>query len=177
MTTIRDFANEKGCTVQNIYKLIKRYSSNLDGHIQKIGSKTFLDDYAQMFLSSYITPKSTVASNNELMDEINRLRGLLSEADHKNSELIAQNSQLLLEAQNFNFKQLLLEQDINNLEEENNSLKTQCEALEKDRDNYQKANQDLNDKLLKSSWEIQDLEKEVSKRDEASWFRRLTKKW
>ena len=177
MITIRDFANEKGCTVQNVYKLIKKYSSNLDGHVRKVGSKTFLDDYAQMFLSSYITPKSTVASNNELMDEINRLRGLLSEADHKNSELIAQNSELLLEAQNFNFKQLLLEQDINTLEEEKKSLQLQCEALEKDRDNYQKANQDLNDKLLKSSWEIQDLEKEVSKRDEANWIQRLFKKW
>lgn len=177
MTTIRDFANEKGCTVQNVYKLIKRYSSNLDGHIQKIGSKTFLDDYAQMFLGSYITPKSTVASNSELMDEINRLRGLLSEADHKNSELIAQNSQLLLETQNFDFKRLLLEQDINNLEEENNNLKSQCESVEKERDAYQSANQELNDLLLKSAWEIQDLEKEISKRDEASWFRRLTKKW
>lgn len=138
MITIRDFANEKGCTVQNVYKLIKRYSSNLDGHIQKIGSKTFLDDYAQMFLSSYITPKSTVASNSEMMNEINRLRGLLSEADHKNSELIAQNSQLLLEAQNFNSERLLLEKDINILEAAKKSALDEAEAVKKELNRFEK---------------------------------------
>lgn len=170
MITIRDFANEKGCTVQNVYKLIKKYSSNLDGHIQKIGSKTFLDDYAQMFLSSYITPKSTVASSSEMMNEINRLRGLLSEADHKNSELIAQNSQLLLEAQNFDFKKLLLEQDINNLEEEKKSLVNENEML--------KADINERDEIISQKTnDNNDLQKELEKRDNASWFRRLTKKW
>lgn len=170
MITIRDYAAKKGCTVQNVYKLIKKYDSELTGHYNKIGSKTFLDEFAQNFLNSFITPKSLMATEGELMDEINRLRGLLSQSDHKATELAQQNSEMAVKLQKLDSERLLLESDINYLKEENKGLKTTQEELKT-------TTEELTADISSKQSEIENLKQEIKKRDNAGLIARLFKKW
>lgn len=170
MITIRDYAAKKGCTVQNIYKLLKKYDSELSGHYSKIGSKTFLDDFAQTFLDSYITPKTLMAPEGELLDEINRLRGLLSQADHKAAEFAQQNSEMAIKLQKMDSERLLLEADVNHLKKENESLAEAKNNAEKSVEEKQKVIDQLNP-------ENESLKKEIEKRDQAGLIARIFKKW
>ena len=163
MMTIRDYAAKKGCTVQNIYKLLKKYNDVVGDHVTKIGSKTFLDDAAQVFLDAYITPKSVMATEDELMKEINKLRGLLSESDHKANLLKQENADMAIKLQKFDSERRLLQQDINTLE-------TKFEDAEKRVEEQSEAIEKKNNKIL-------ELEKEIEKRDKANPIARLLKKW
>lgn len=163
MITIRDYAAKKGCTVQNIYKLIKKYNDVLKDHVTKIGSKTFLDEFAQTFLDSYITPKALLATDQDMLNEINKLRGLLSASDHKVTELLTENTDLSKKVQNFESERLLLEQNINNLKEK-------FEASEKLAEGRLETINAKDEEIIR-------LKEEIKKRDNAPWYKRLSKKW
>ena len=170
MITIRDYAAKKGCTVQNIYKLLKKYDPMLSGHYSKVGSKTFLDKFAQTFLDKYITPKALLVTDNEMMDEINKLRAALSESDHKAAQLAQQNADMAVKLQKIDSERLLLESNVNTLKDKNQSLVTAKEELETQA-------KELAADISNKQTQIDSLKQELEKRDNAGLFTRIFKKW
>lgn len=139
MITIRDFADEMGCSVANIYKHIKNNQKELDDHIIKRGSKQFLDEEAQAFLKTLITPKSLVVEDQELLDELNRLRAVVVDLTQKNNELVNKNAQLLVERSKIDSKRVLLEKDINTLEQDKKELIESSNELRDELNSYHKS--------------------------------------
>lgn len=99
---VRDFAKQNGCTPQNIYKHLRTYAEQLDGHtFQGPGRKgVLLDDFAQEFLRGVMYPKELAADDtiSRLQEELDQARAALFAAmqeDMKNRTKIAQ-----LEAEN-----------------------------------------------------------------------------
>ncbi len=86
---VRDFAENCGCTPQNIYLHLKNYSQELDGHtIQGKGRQgILLDEYAQEFLRSVMYPKELTDS--AVAQEIEQLRKALALASQENARLLA----------------------------------------------------------------------------------------
>lgn len=74
---VRDYARQNGCTPQNIYKHLRTYAEQLEGHTsQGPGRKgVLLDDFAQEFLRGVMYPKEVAAD-----DTITRLQAELDEA-------------------------------------------------------------------------------------------------
>lgn len=87
---VREFAQNCGCTPQNIYGHLKTYATELEGHtFQGKGRQgVLLDGYAQEFLRSIMYPKEI--ADNALMDEINALRGQLLQMGVENTRLASQ---------------------------------------------------------------------------------------
>ena len=84
---VREFAQNCGCTPQNIYGHLKTYAAELEGHtVQGKGRQgVLLDGYAQDFLRSVMYPKEI--ADNALMDEINKLRAQLLQMGVENTRL------------------------------------------------------------------------------------------
>ena len=139
MITIRDFADEMGCSVANIYKHIKNNSKELENHVIKRGSKQFLDEEAQAFLKTLITPKSLVIGDQELLDELNKLRAIVVDLTTKNNELVTQNAQLRVERSEIDSKRLLLEKDINTLKDDKKELIETSNELRDELNSYHKS--------------------------------------
>ena len=86
---VRDFAQECGCTPQNIYKHLKTYAEQLDGHVGQTRRGRTLDDFAQDFLRDIMYPKE-VSPDTIIADqaaEIDRLRSALFQASQEVSSL------------------------------------------------------------------------------------------
>lgn len=90
---VRDFAQECGCTPQNIYGHLRTYVADLEGHtFQGKGRQgVLLDEFAQDFLRSVMYPKeiSTDTTVTKLQEEIAELRTALFRAGTQNMELSA----------------------------------------------------------------------------------------
>lgn len=86
---VRDFADNCGCTPQNIYLHLKNYAQELEGHtIQGKGRQgILLDEYAQEFLRSIMYPKELTDS--AVAQEIEQLRKALALASQENARLLA----------------------------------------------------------------------------------------
>lgn len=72
---VRDFANVTGCTVQNVYLHIRQHQEDLAGHVIQGKRGKLLDSYAQEYIRDLMNPKELIVSDQETMDELNRLRG------------------------------------------------------------------------------------------------------
>lgn len=108
MTTIREYAAEKGVSYEAVRRQVARYSAELEGHIEKRGKTQILDDFAVAFLDEHraggalAVYKADAASelkrlqkeNKELSDE---LRGVYRE-NAMLSQVAAENAKLLAEA-------------------------------------------------------------------------------
>lgn len=149
MKRIREFADECGCTPQNIYIHLETYKEKLEGHIHKGSRGKVLDAYACQFLRTVMNPKE-VNAETQLIEELNKLRALLVEASTKNSKLVEELSELKTEhyklQQDFESKEkLLLESN-----EHGEALKTEINQISKDFNELQNLHQELtesNDKL------------------------------
>lgn len=89
---VRDFARDNNCTVQNIYKHMRKYTEELNGHV-KVGpgkQGQLLDDEAQEFLRSVMYPKSITVDNETMAAELNELRAALMKLGQENLKLAAQ---------------------------------------------------------------------------------------
>lgn len=90
---VRAFAEECGCTPQNIYGHLRTYAEDLEGHtIQGKGRQgVLLDEYAQEFLRSVMYPKelSTDTTVATLQEEIAKLRSALFQAGTQQMEMSA----------------------------------------------------------------------------------------
>lgn len=135
---VREFAQNCGCTPQNIYGHLKTYAAELEGHtFQGKGRQgVLLDGYAQDFLRSVMYPKEI--ADNALMDEINKLRAQLLQMGVENTRLASQlattegeRDRAVLEAGQFQ-KALTASQEAEEAREA--ELKQAAEALEQMRD-------------------------------------------
>ena len=88
---VREFADECGCTPQNIYLHLKNYAAELEGHTHKGRRGILLDAYAQDFIRQAMYPKelSTDNSVQKLQEEVADLRAALFKAGQQNLELAA----------------------------------------------------------------------------------------
>lgn len=139
MISIREYALNHGCTVQNIYKHIKANQEALEGHIHKRGSKKFLDDFAQNYLETLITPKNIIVQADEkAIQEINKLRAEIVALNQKIANLSEEKSNLYQELADFRQNQPLLENKNQELEKEKNEYKEKFEEAKNEADSYQK---------------------------------------
>ena len=142
---VREFAQNCGCTPQNIYGHLKTYAAELEGHtFQGKGRQgVLLDGYAQDFLRSVMYPKEI--ADNALMDEINKLRAQLLQMGVENTRLASQlattegeRDRAVLEAGQFQ-KALTASQEAEEakaaeLQQAHEDYRQASEALEKMRD-------------------------------------------
>ena len=73
MLSIKDYAERKGVSTQAVYKQLKTHEKALEGHIQKISGKRYLDDEAVAYLDaqSENTPSVIVQNGtDELVEEL-----------------------------------------------------------------------------------------------------------
>ena len=74
MITVKEFAKKQHRTVQAVYQSIDRYKIQLDGHIQKIGRTSYLDDDAVAFLESKREQNPVVIYQQDKDEELEQLR-------------------------------------------------------------------------------------------------------
>ena len=74
MITVKEFAKKQHRTVQAVYQSIDRYKMQLDGHIQKIGRTSYLDDEAVAFLESKREQNPVVIYQQDKDEELELLR-------------------------------------------------------------------------------------------------------
>ena len=89
---VRDFAKETGCTAQNIYKHLRRYTKELEGHVITGPGKQgqLLDDQAQEFLRSVMYPKSITVDSDTMAAELAEMRAAMMKLGQENLRLAAE---------------------------------------------------------------------------------------
>ena len=107
MITLRDYANQKGISYEAVRRQLKRYSSELEGHITKQGRTRFLDDEAVAFLEEHrqdnaVSVQNNIASltklqeeNKMLLQKIASLQDMIISRDETIKQLQADKMQLL----------------------------------------------------------------------------------
>ena len=105
LTTIKDYANTHGVTIQAVYQQLKRPSNRaeLSGHIIKKDRKTFLDEYAVKYLETKRESNPTIIVQSDDKAEIDRLRaendrlkGVIAELQERHIQALeGQNKQIL----------------------------------------------------------------------------------
>lgn len=82
MLKLQDFAREKGVTDKAIYKHLQKHAAELDGHIEKRGKNgTWLDEYAQEYISGLMITNPTVVADNSLQRRIDELEQRIERKD------------------------------------------------------------------------------------------------
>ena len=131
MIKIHDFAMQKGVTPNAIYKHIRNYKEQLQGHISKQGkSGTFLDEYAQEYISKLMIVNPVVISGSGIRDLNEKYLKVVEELNQANKRIIElldikTDQAILLESQKHK-EQLLIEQ-IEKYDQENKTLKAELE--------------------------------------------------
>ena len=175
MIRVREFADQCNCTPQNIYQHLKNYAAELEGHTQQGRRGIMLDEYACDFLRSVMYPKE-ISADNEVMEELNRLRAQLLQVGMKNTEL----SSRLAEVEGERDRALL----------EAGEHQKQLLALEAHQEEQEQAldqaRQDAEAAAQRAAELEQQLQAEMAARAEAerreqqlksrNWFERLTRK-
>ena len=89
LVRVREFADECGCTPQNIYIHLKNYAAELEGHTHQGRRGLMLDEQAQEFLRSIMYPKelSTDKTVAMLQEQVAELRASLFQMGQQNLEL------------------------------------------------------------------------------------------
>lgn len=88
MIRVKEFADKVGCSPQNIYLHLKNYAAELEGHTEKGRRGILLDEYACEFIRGVMYPKE-ISADNEVMEEVNRLRAQLLQMGMENAHLAA----------------------------------------------------------------------------------------
>lgn len=71
---VSDFAKVVGCSPQNIYKHIRNYAQELEGHLVESRRGLMLDDYAQEFIRGVMYPKELSVEASGVQAELEALR-------------------------------------------------------------------------------------------------------
>ena len=101
--TIKEFADSKGVTYENIRQLIVKNNDKLEGEIYKQG-KTYLTDKAQEILSQNmrkrnVTVISNSVENRESQKEIDRLNRHIEMLEKRHNEEMAKKDKALAQMQ------------------------------------------------------------------------------
>lgn len=83
---VKDFASEKGVTVQAIYKLLRTHKEQLEGHIHSGKGGKFLDEFAMDYLDQRMVGGQNQIMDAKLQREKEQLR---KERDQMQDELYA----------------------------------------------------------------------------------------
>lgn len=85
LKSLRDFADEKKVSMRSLQKHIKNHESDLEGHIVRYGPPrgTFIDEYAQEYISSHLVGYSVEVVDTALQEEAERLRAELEAANKR----------------------------------------------------------------------------------------------
>lgn len=83
---VSDFARKVGCSPQNIYKHVRNYAAELEGHLHGSRRGLMLDEHAQEFIRGVMYPKELVADT-ALREEVERLRAALFAASQESGKL------------------------------------------------------------------------------------------
>lgn len=139
MIRVGDFAKKVGCTNQNIYKHLRTYAKELEGHVYEARRGKVLDEYAQEFIRSVMYPKEL--GEPSLVEEINSLRQQLFLASQETAKLVkektvleAERDKALLDAgENQRLLQASTEDLTEAREEAQKALQEAAEAAEREK--------------------------------------------
>lgn len=187
---IGDFAKEAGCTPANIYRYIKAYPDRLGStEVVKQGRFTMISPEGQEFIREQMYPKTM--SDSTVADELNRIRALLSYADHRNAaqaeELAALRSKNDVLQRELGEQQRLLAastaereaQEAHVQEVEETAAKASAEAQEatQARAAAEERAAEQAQRAEAAEARAAALEAELAKRDKAGLWARITRKW
>lgn len=119
MISLKDYAKECGVTYEAVRQQVKRYQTDLEGHIHRQGKTQYLDDAAVAILDSHRSEKPMVvyeagydrlaAENEELKRKLEQARDKI--IDVQDRLLIAEGAQARLEAAEVQQKLLMEARD------------------------------------------------------------------
>lgn len=144
MMTLREYAADQGVSYEAVRKQLKRYETELSGHISKEKGVQYLDDYAVHFLTEKRNAQPIVIVNKDQTAHINDLKKDLAVVQ----ALLKQREIDYEKAQNLASKRL---EEISNLK----YLEKENKRLEATLNNFESANKEKDDEihLLKNELE------------------------
>ncbi len=194
MITVKEFAKKQHRTVQAVYQSIDRYKIQLDGHIQKIGRTSYLDDDAVAFLESKREQNPVVIYQQDKDEELEQLRKNADVMKAKIAELQekvnkSQESYIALQAENAKLLALPAETE-KKLAVAEVELKNANEKLDAKDQKIAEQKGEIEEKAaqLKTAQEVaerqkQDYQKEIDrlteelqKESSKTWWQKLLKK-
>lgn len=165
MITIKEYAEDQKVSYEAIRKQLKRYASELEGHIIRQGRQQLLDDHAIEFLNTKRQENPIIVVNQENSEYIKELENKVSALQ----ALLVQRNDDLQKAQNLADTRLLeaskvkyLEKDVERLEIAQN----RSESIIKQRD----------DELHSVKQQLLNKENEIKKLRSRRWLARLLNK-
>lgn len=173
MITIKEYAQKQNVSYEAIRKQLKRYASELEGHIIRQGRQQLLDDHAIEFLNTKRMENPIIVVNQENSEYIRELENKVAGLQ----AILAQRNEDLQEARNLADTRLLeaskvkyLEKDVERLEMALN--RSENDIKQKD-DELHLKNKEIDSKDLK----IKELEKVVNKIKNKTLLQRIFKRW
>lgn len=146
--TVSEIAEMRGVSERAIYKQIKTHSKELEGHIEKIKGKQWLDEYAVKLLEEASSNSAPVVVEDASKRELEELRAELEkikaerEAENKQFRELAMNMGKLVEEHNKNAtliaeSKLYIEQR-DNIQKELDEMKLKYEEVEHEVESFKK---------------------------------------
>ena len=191
MITVKEFAKKQHRTVQAVYQSIDRYKIQLDGHIQKIGRTSYLDDDAVAFLESKREQNPVVIYQQDKDEELEQLRKNadvmkakiveLQEKVNKSQEeyiaLQAENAKLLALPAETEKKLAVAEVELKNanekIDEKEQKIAAQKEEIEEKAAQLKTAQEDAERQKQDYQKEIDRLTEELRKEASKTWWQKL----
>lgn len=191
MITVKEFAKKQHRTVQAVYQSIDRYKIQLDGHIQKIGRTSYLDDDAVAFLESKREQNPVVIYQQDKDEELEQLRKNadvmkakiveLQEKVNKSQEeyiaLQAENAKLLALPAETEKKLAVAEVELKNanekIDEKDQKIAEQKGEIEAKAAQLKTAQEDAERQKQDYQKEIDRLTEELRKETSKTWWQKL----
>ena len=191
MITVKEFAKKQHRTVQAVYQSIDRYKIQLDGHIQKIGRTSYLDDDAVAFLESKREQNPVVIYQQDKDEELELLRknadvmkakiAELQEKVNKSQEdyiaLQAENAKLLALPAETEKKLTVAEVELKNanekIDEKDQKIAEQKGEIEEKVAQLKTAQEDAERQKQDYQKEIDRLTEELRKESSKTWWQKL----
>lgn len=128
---LRDLATEKGINIRSLQNHIKNHEDELEGHLIRYGPPrgTFVDEYAEEFLSGLLVGHPLVLTDQNLVAENERLRNELDELQKRVIQLQDEKAGLLERAITAEASKALMETNAATQEEQIQHLREQVEKL------------------------------------------------
>ena len=191
MITVKEFAKKQHRTVQAVYQSIDRYKIQLDGHIQKIGRTSYLDDDAVAFLESKREQNPVVIYQQDKDEELEQLRKNADVMKAKIAELQekinkGQENYIALQAENAELRALpaetekklaIAEVELKNanekIDEKDQKIAEQKGEIEEKAAQLKTTQEDAERQKQASQKELDRLTEELRKEASKTWWQKL----
>lgn len=150
LKSLRDFAKEKNITIRAVQKHVKNHEGELKGHVVRYGPPrgSFLDEYAQEFISDLLVGHQVEVMDNALSEEIERLQAELAEANKRIMALLDERTALTERALQAESQKALAEATSQDQEQKVLDQEQRILALEEKLTEAQELNQKLKGRSL-----------------------------